>query len=318
MALYCLSMLEMALVLASEDDAYEDVAIKFFEHFTLIAEAINDRGLWDEADGFYYDRVRRASDDEAWPVRVRSMTGLIPMCAVAVGAPDVTARLSEFTSRIAEFLEARPEYRAAVQPPRDGRGATMLALVGEDRLPRILERLADESEFLSPHGLRSLSAIYRDQPFEFWGAGQVAASVDYGPAESTIALFGGNSNWRGPVWFPVNYLVIAALERFALHYGDDLVVEFPRQSGRRLTLREITTELAERLVRIFLDGPDGRRPVFGGLERFQRDPAWHDALLFHEYFHGDDGAGLGASHQTGWTGLVADMIVRLSNARAAG
>ena len=317
MALYCLSMLEMALVLASEDDAYEDVAIKFFEHFTLIAEAINDRGLWDEADGFYYDRVRRASDGEAWPVPVRSMTGLIPLCAVAVGAPDVTSRLSEFSRRIAEFLEARPEYRAAVQPPRDGRGATMLAIVGEDRLPRILERLADESEFLSPHGLRSLSAIYRDHPFEFWGSGQVAATVDYEPAESTIPLFGGNSNWRGPIWFPVNYLVIAALERFALHYGDELVVEFPRHSGRRLTLREITTELAERLVRIFLDGPDGRRPVFGALERFQRDPAWHDALLFHEYFNGDDGAGLGASHQTGWTGLVADMIVRLSNARAA-
>ncbi len=317
MALYCLSMLEMALVLAGEDDAYEDVAIKFFEHFTLIAEAINDRGLWDEADGFYYDRVRRESDGEAWPVRVRSMTGLIPLCAVAVGAPDVTARLSEFTTRIAEFLEARPEYRAAVQPPRDGRGATMLALVGEDRLPRILERLADESEFLSPHGLRSLSAIYRHHPFEFWGSGEVAATVDYEPAESTIPLFGGNSNWRGPVWFPVNYLVIAALERFALHYGDDLVVEFPLHSGRRLTLREITTELAERLVRIFLDAPDGRRPAFGALERFQRDPAWHDALLFHEYFHGDDGAGLGASHQTGWTGLVADMIVRLSNARAA-
>jgi len=245
------------------------------------------------------------------------MTGLIPLCAVAVGAPDVTSRLSEFSTRIAEFLEARPEYRAAVQRPRDGRGATMLAIVGEDRLPRILERLADESEFLSPHGLRSLSAIYRDHPFEFWGSGQVAATVDYEPAESTIPLFGGNSNWRGPIWFPVNYLVIAALERFALHYGDELVVEFPRHSGRRLTLREITTELAERLVRIFLDGPDGRRPVFGALERFQRDPAWHDALLFHEYFNGDDGAGLGASHQTGWTGLVADMIVRLSNARAA-
>jgi hypothetical protein len=317
MALYCLSMLEMALVLASEDDAYEDVAIKFFEHFTLIAEAINDRGLWDEADGFYYDRVRRASDGQAWPVRVRSMTGLIPLCAVAIGAPDVTTRLPEFTTRITEFLEARPEYRAGVQAPRDGRGATMLAIVGEDRLPRILERLADASEFLSPHGLRSLSAIYRDLPFEFWASGQVAATIDYEPAESTIPLFGGNSNWRGPIWFPVNYLVIAALERFALHYGDELVVEFPRHSGRRLTLREITTELAERLVRIFLDRPDGRRPVFGALERFQRDPAWHDALLFHEYFNGDDGAGLGASHQTGWTGLVADMIVRLSNARAA-
>jgi hypothetical protein len=162
-----------------------------------------------------------------------------------------------------------------------------------------------------------LSAAYRDRPFEFWHAGEVASSVDYEPAESTTALFGGNSNWRGPIWFPVNYLIIGALLRFARSFGDDLRVEFPRGSGRHLTLREITLDLAERLVAIFLERSDGRRPVFGGQERFQGDPAWHDALLFHEYFNGDDGAGLGASHQTGWTGLVADMIVRLSNARQA-
>jgi hypothetical protein len=286
--------------------------VKFFEHFTLIARAINDRGLWDEADGFYYDRVRRLSDGEAWPVRVRSMTGLIPLCAVAVATAGVGDRLPEFGARVTEFLEARPEYRASVQrTDRD----IMLAVVGEDRLPRILERLADETEFLSPHGLRSLSAIYRDHPFEFWGSGQIAATVGYEPAESTAGMYGGNSNWRGPIWFPMNYLVIAALERYARRFGDGLRTEFPLHSGRRLTLAEITVELAQRLVSIFLDGEDGHRPVFGGVERFQRDPAWHDALLFHEYFHGDDGAGLGASHQTGWTGLVADMIVRLSNAR---
>jgi Mannosylglycerate hydrolase MGH1-like glycoside hydrolase domain len=316
MALYCLSMLEIAILLAKDDAAYEDVAIKFFEHFTLIAEAINDRGLWDEADGFYYDRVRRASDGEAWPVRVRSMTGLIPLCAVAVAGSDATVGLSEFSTRITEFLQARPEYGAAVQPARDGETTALLALVGEDRLPRVLERLADETELLSAHGIRSLSAAYRDRPFEFWIAGEVASSVDYEPAESTTALFGGNSNWRGPIWFPVNYLVIGALERFARRLGDGFTVEFPRGSGQQLTLREIIAELSGRLVGIFLEDAEGRRPVFGEREIFQRDAAWHDALLFHEYFHGDDGAGLGASHQTGWTGLVADLVIRLSEARA--
>ena len=316
MALYCLSMLEIALVLARDDPAYEDVAVKFFEHFALIAEAINDRGLWDEADGFYYDRVRRASDGAAWPVRVRSMTGLIPLCAVAIGDPEATSGLKEFNARVAKFLDLRPEYAAAVQLARDG-APTMLALVGEDRLPRVLERLADETEFLSPHGIRSLSAAYRDHPFEFWLAGQVASTVDYEPAESTTALFGGNSNWRGPIWFPVNFLVLGALARFARRVGDDFTVEFPRGSGQHLTLGGVIDELSRRLVAIFLEGPDGRRPVFGGQGVFDRGGAWHDALLFHEYFNGDDGAGLGASHQTGWTGLVADLIVRLSQAREA-
>jgi hypothetical protein len=318
MALYCLSMLEIALLLAKDDRAYEDVAVKFFEHFTLIADAINDRGLWDEADGFYYDRVRRASDGEAWPVRVRSMTGLIPLCAVAVADADTTRGLSEFTERVLEFLEARPEYAAAVQLARDGEAPAMLALVGEDRLPRVLERLADETEFLSAHGIRSLSAAYRGRPFEFWLSGQIASSVDYEPAESTTALFGGNSNWRGPIWFPVNYLVIAALTRFARRLGDDYRVEFPRGSGTQRALREVIVEVAQRLVGIFLEDADGRRPVFAGREIFERDETWRDALLFHEYFHGDTGAGLGASHQTGWTGLVADMVVRLSRFRERG
>ena len=317
MALYCLSMLEIALVLAAEDAAYEDVAVKFFEHYALIAQAINDRGLWDEADGFYYDRVKRAADGAVWPVRVRSMTGLIPLCAVAIGGGEAIATLPEFRARVLEFLDARPEYRAAVQPARDGRDAIMLALVGEDRLPRVLERLGDEAEFLSPHGIRSVSAAYRDRPFEFWLEGEIASSVDYEPAESTTDLFGGNSNWRGPIWFPVNFLVIGALERFAQRLGDDATFEFPRGSGTQLTLGEINTELAARLVRIFLPGADGRRPVFGDREMFVRDPAWRDALHFHEYFHGDDGSGLGASHQTGWTGLVADLVIRLSDARSA-
>jgi hypothetical protein len=307
-------MLEIAVVLAADDPAYEDVAIKFFEHFTLIAEAMNRRGLWDEADGFYYDRMRRVADGRVWPVRVRSMTGLIPLCAVAIAPSGIARGLPELRERVEDFLRLRPEYTAAVKLPEDGHDG-LLAVVGEDRLPRVLERLADEAEFLSPHGLRSLSAAYRDRPFEFWADGQVASSVDYEPAESTSTLFGGNSNWRGPIWFPVNYLVIGALERYARRLGDDFTMEFPRGSGRQLTLREISAELARRLVAIFLEGADGRRPVFGGLERFQTDPAWHDALLFHEYFHGDDGAGLGASHQTGWTGLVADMVVRVAKAR---
>ena len=313
MALYCLSMLEIAIVLAQADRAYEDVAIKFFEHYALIAEAINDRGLWDEADGFYYDQVRRPSDGSAWPVRVRSMTGLIPLCAVALGGGEETSQLAEFNSRVQEFLIARPEYAPTV-PPATGTGEVMtLALVGDDRLPRILERLADEGEFLSRHGLRALSAAYRDRPFEFRQAGRVVATVDYEPAESTTPLFGGNSNWRGPIWFPVNYLVIGALERFAVRFGDGFTVEFPRGSGEQRTLREITIDLTQRLVDIFLTDASGHRPVFGG--RTDPDPTWGDALFFHEYFHGDDGHGLGASHQTGWTGLAADMVIRLSRRR---
>ena len=316
MALYCLSMLEIAIVLAKEDAAYEDVAIKFFEHYALIAEAINDRGLWDESDGFYYDQVRRPADHAAWPVRVRSMTGLIPLCAVALGGADETEKLTEFNRRVREFLAARPEYAPAVQPATGTGEVTMLALVGDDRLPRILERLADESEFLSPHGLRALSAIYRDHPFEFWQEGHIVATVDYEPAESTTPLFGGNSNWRGPIWFPVNYLVIGALERFAARLREGFTVEFPRGSGEPRTLQQITADLSQRLVDIFLEDATGRRPVFG--DRTAPDPLWDDALLFHEYFHGDDGHGLGASHQTGWTGLAADLVIRLSRWRGEG
>jgi hypothetical protein len=316
MALYCLSMLEIATVLAREDPSYEDVAVKFLEHFAMIAEAINDRGLWDEADGFYYDQVRRPADGSAWPVRVRSMTGLIPLCAVAVGEGDLTNPQSEFLVGVRNFLRLRPEYATAVQLAPDADHVMLLTLVGEGRLPRVLERLADEGEFLSRHGLRSLSAVYRDQPFELRESGQVVATVDYEPAESTTPLFGGNSNWRGPVWFPVNYLVIGALDRYARRFGDTVTVEFPRGSGTRLTLHEITTELSRRLVALFLKDASGRRPVFG--DRTAPEPSWDDALLFHEYFHGDDGCGLGASHQTGWTGLVADLIVRLARGREEG
>jgi hypothetical protein len=313
MALYCLSMLEIAIVLTEQDPAYEDVAVKFFQHYALIAEAINDRGLWDEADGFYYDQVRRPSDDSTWPVRVRSMTGLIPLCAVAIGEGELTSRLAEFSGLVDEFLQLRPEYAPAVQPADAETQVTMLALVGSDRLPRMLERIADEGEFLSRHGLRSLSAAYRGKPSEIWQDGRVVASVDYEPAESTTPLFGGNSNWRGPIWFPVNFLVIGALDRFARRFGDGLTVEFPRGSGEQRSLAQIASELSRRLVEIFLPNGGGPRPVFAG--RADPDPSWSDALLFHEYFDGDDGRGLGASHQTGWTGLVADLVIRLSRER---
>jgi hypothetical protein len=309
MALYCLSMLEIALVLAREDRAYEDVAVKFFEHFTLIAEAINAHGLWDEADGFYYDRVRRPADGEAWPVRVRSMTGLIPLCAVAAADAGDTEGLDEFNLRVADYLEAHPAARDFVRPGTDGK-SLLMALVGHDKLPRMIERIADPEEFLSPHGLRALSATYRDRPFEFWLQGEITASVDYEPAESTTPLFGGNSNWRGPIWFPVNFLVLGALHRFA---GGDHTTsfEYPHGSGAQHTLAEIVADLGERLVSIYLPGPDGERPVHASYAGMP--PAWRENLPFHEYFHGDTGAGLGAAHQTGWTGLVADMVIRAAH-----
>ncbi len=316
MGLYCLNMLETALVLAEHDSAYEDVAVKFFEHFTHIQRAINDRGLWDEADGFYYDQIRRASDDSHWPVRARSMTGFIPLYAVAVGDGRVMRDFEDFPKRVMDFLRVRPEMARAVNVDLSGdHPSILLALVGLDRLPRLIERLGDEQEFLSPHGVRALSAAYRGRPFEIWENGRIVSTVDYEPAESTTALFGGNSNWRGPVWFPVNVLLITALHSYHHHVGDGYTLEYPRGSGEQRTLRDIAHDLAARLISIFLPGEDGRRPVFGDLERFQTDPAWRDNLLFHEYFHGDNGAGLGASHQTGWTGLVANLIIHQASLR---
>ena len=315
MALYCLSMLAISLVLAEHDDAYEDVAVKFFEHYAMIVAAINEQGLWDESDGFYYDQVRRVSDGTAYPVRVRSMTGLLPLCAVASARRERVSALGEFAGQIRRFIELHPEYAAAFQPATGNEEMVTLALVDPDRLPRVLQRLADEGEFLSPHGLRALSAAYRNDPFELWQDGHVIASVDYEPAESTTSLFGGNSNWRGPIWFPVNYLVISAIDQYARRYGDDLTVDYPHGSGQQRTLGWVARDLRERLVSIFLPGEDGVRPVFAGRET--PDATWADSLEFHEYFHGDDGRGLGASHQTGWTGLVADLVIRLASDREA-
>lgn len=313
MAIFALDMLEIALVLAAEDPAYEDMAIKFFVHFTLIATAIAERGLWDEEDGFLYDRLSRPAEGRSVPVRARSMAGLVPLCAVAVGHGEIQA-LPNLSRHIAAFMQERPDLTRCVSLAPDGEGGLVSAL-DRERLVRVLGRVLDEGEFLSPHGLRSLSAAYRDRPYALEVDGRVVATVDYEPAESATGMFGGNSNWRGPVWFPVNYVVIEALERYGEFFGDGLRVEHPTGSGRTATLSEVALDLRRRLVSLFLLDGEGRRPCFGAVQRFRSDPGWRDSLLFHEYFHGDLGCGLGASHQTGWTGLVADLIVTLSEAR---
>jgi hypothetical protein len=310
MGMYCLTMLEIALVLAMHDAAYEDMATKFLEHFALIARAIHERGLWDEEDGFYYDVLQIAGGDRQ-PLRVRSMVGLLPLCATTTLGMDTLDRLPAFAERLQWFLTNRPEFAEHIDQTheRDGSRGRLLAIVSPERLGRIAQTMFDDDEFLSPHGLRALSRYHHEHPFSV-ELGGMQFSVDYEPGESTTGLFGGNSNWRGPIWFPVNHLMVEALRRYARFFGSDVTVEVPTGSGNRLTLGQAADELSRRLVSTFLDDEHGRRPVFGGYERFQTDPEWHDMIPFHEYFHGDTGAGLGASHQTGWTGLVADLIVR--------
>ncbi len=308
MAMYCLNMLEVALTLARHDRTYEDVATKFFEHFTLIALAMEDQGLWDEADGFYYD-VLHTADGGRMPLRAHSCVGLIPLLAVTVLDAGVAAELPDFARRMGWFLRNRPRAAAVVSHIAvPGMGERqLLSIVSPERLRRILACVLDETEFLSPHGLRALSRRHRDRPLVTTVDG-VGFTLDYEPGESTSGLFGGNSNWRGPVWMPINHLIVGALQRFHACLGDDFRVEHPVGSGRALSLAGVADELSGRLIGLFTRGDDGRRPCFGDTARFQEHPGWRDALLFHEYFHGDTGAGLGASHQTGWTGLVADLI----------
>ncbi|HMV56576.1 MAG TPA: glucosidase [Nitrospira sp.] len=312
MGMYCLNMLSIALELARDDRAYEDVASKFFEHFVYICRAMNNIGnakieLWDREDGFFYD-VLHLPDGKTFPMKVRSMVGLIPLFAVETLDSELIDQLPRFKHRMQWFIENRPDFGLHIETQsQDGEVRRFLSLVNRRRLAKVLRYLLDEQEFLSPHGVRALSRYHKDHPYVFSMMG-TSHCVEYQPAESSNGLFGGNSNWRGPVWFPVNYLLIESLQKFHYYLGESFRVEYPTGSGQRRNLAEVAAELSRRLTHTFLRGPDGRRPVYGGTAKFQQDPHWRDLLLFYEYFHGDNGAGLGASHQTGWTGLVAKLI----------
>jgi Glycosyl hydrolase family 63 C-terminal domain len=323
MAMYTLNLLAIALELASEDPAYEDVASKFWEHFIYIARAMNHRGndgvgLWDEADGFFYD-VLRFSDGRKYPMRIRSMVGLIPLFGVETLEPELLARLPGFKRRLEWFIDNRNDLIENVACMRSpGRGERrLLSIVGRDQLRRVLQFMLDENEFLSPYGIRALSRYHEDHPYTLWVNGN-EYRVDYEPAESSTGLFGGNSNWRGPIWFPVNFLLIESLQKFHHYLGNDFTVEFPARSGNMITLWEVAAELSRRLSQIFLRDQKGERPVYRGIQKFQSDPNWNEFILFHEYFHGDTGRGVGASHQTGWTGLVTKMLQQSGEPRKRG
>ena len=313
MAMYCLNMLTIALELAQENSVYEDMATKFFEHFIYIADAMNHIGrgkaeLWDEEDGFFYD-VLHLPNGERLKLKVRSMVGLIPLFAVEALEPDLLNQLPGFKERLEWFEQHRPELSHNVASFADeGMGKRrLLAVVKPDKLRRILAKMLDEAEFLGPHGIRALSRHHLEQPYCFNVDGQ-ERRVDYEPAESSTELFGGNSNWRGPVWFPVNYLLIESLQKFHHYLGDSFTVACPSGSGVQKSLWDVALDLEDRLIRTFLQDNSGRRPIYGGTETFQNDPCWRNHILFYEYFHGDNGAGIGASHQTGWTGLMAKLI----------
>jgi hypothetical protein len=313
MALFSQNMFEIALELSAHDRAYEEMAAKFVEHFLWIASAMDRIGdnhdeLWDEKDGFFYDLLRLPGG-EAHRLKVRSLVGLLPLCATTVVEAKSIRQFPDFLSRVQRFLARHKEVTATIAPVQQPgvNGRRLLAVCGEDKLRRILTRMLDEEEFLSPYGIRSLSRTHLDHPFTVHVHGQ-PYEVKYLPAESDNAMFGGNSNWRGPVWMPVNMLIVRALLQFYCFYGDSFKIECPTGSGNQMTLFEVAREISRRLSAMFLRGRKGRRPVFGGAEKFQTDPHWRDCILFYEYFHGDNGAGLGASHQTGWTGIVARLL----------
>ena len=313
MAMYSLNLMAIALELAQHDQAYEDVASKFWEHFLYIARAMNDRGhdgvtLWNEEDGFFYD-VLHCPEQGSFPMKVRSMVGLIPLFAVETLETDVLDKLPNFKRRMEWFIAHRPDLtnNVACMYAEGMKERRLLSVVNRDQLHRVLRVMLDENEFLSPYGIRAVSRFHRDNPYVLRLNGN-EYRVDYEPGESSTGLFGGNSNWRGPVWFPVNYLLIESLQKFHHYYGDEYTVECPAGSGHHVSLRDVATELSHRLTSIFVRNDDGRRPVYGATEKFQTDPHWRDLMLFYEYFHGDNGAGVGASHQTGWTGLVAKLI----------
>jgi hypothetical protein len=311
MAMYCLNLLALALELARDDPVYEDVATKFFEHFVYIGSAINKmggQGLWSEADGYYYDQLR-LPDGRCIPIKAHTISGLIPIFAVAVGDADAIANFSDFARRLRWFARHRPELLHGLGDltVRGTQNRVRLALVDTDKLKLILARVLDAERMLSPHGIRSVSKRHREHPLHIDVDGR-EFTLDYAPAESTSPLFGGNSNWRGPVWFPLNYLLIEALQKHDACLGEAFKVECPIGSHSEMTLWEVTTEMTRRLITLFTRDENGRRPVNGTREKFQSDPYWRDLILFYEYFNGDTGEGLGASHQTGWTGVVAKLI----------
>jgi hypothetical protein len=316
MAFYAATMMSIALELSRENPATEDVASKFFEHFVAITDAMNTlggTGLWDEEDGFYYDQLH--ADGHTMPLKVRSLVGAIPLIAVEVLDSDLVDRLPGFKKRLEWFLENRRDLSDQISYMQKGAGVKMLlALPSKERLVRVLRYLLDENEFLSPHGLRSVSRVHKDHPYVL-DVGGTQYRVDYDPAEGTSGLFGGNSNWRGPIWFPINFLIVEALERYHHYYGDSLKVECPTRSGRFLTLQQVAQELSSRLAGIFLADERGRRPVHADDSRYASDPHWKDLVLFYEYFHGDTGRGVGASHQTGWTATVSKFVYDLAKAR---
>ena len=313
MAMYALNLLAIAMELAKEDPSYEDVASKFWEHFLYIARAMNNRGddeirLWDEQDGFFYD-VLHLPQGKPYPMKVRSMVGLIPLFAVETLEPELLADLPDFKRRMEWFIGNRPDLVqnvACMRTPGNSE-RRLLSIVTRDQLRSALRYMLDENEFLSPYGIRAISRFHKDNPYVLKVNG-TEHRVDYEPAESSTGLFGGNSNWRGPIWFPLNYLLIQSLQKFHHYLGEDFKVECPTGSGQMLTLWEVAGEISKRLSRIFLRDTNQRRPVFGAIEKFQTDPNWGDLIPFHEYFHGDNGSGVGASHQTGWTGLVAKLL----------
>src|SRR5579859_5062004 len=322
MAMYTLNLLAIALELAKEEPCYEDMASKFWEHFVFIAHAMSHRGdncigLWNEEDGFFYD-VLKLPDGSQFPMKIRSLVGLIPLFAVETLEPEVLDRLPDFKRRLEWFIDNRPDLTENFAGMRsEGMGERrLLSIANENQLRRILSYMLDEREFLSPYGVRSLSQFHREHPYVLHVNG-TEHRVDYEPGESLTGLFGGNSNWRGPIWFPVNFLLVESLQKFHHYLGDDFKIEFPTGSGNMKTLWDVSGELSRRMTNIFLRDEKGHRPVFGNLEKFQTDPHWRDLLLFHEYFHGDSGYGVGASHQTGWTGVVTKLMQQSGEFREA-
>jgi hypothetical protein len=323
MAFYCQNMLEMAVILAEHDPAYQEIAFKYVQHFAWIAYAMDRIGshhdeMWDDEDGFYYD-VLRLPNGEATRLKVRSMVGLLPLCAATVFEGETLERMPRLRELIGLFRKRHPDVLAHIAPTADGfvgyGNRRLLSVLNKEKLERVLRYLLDEDEFLGPYGIRSLSRYHEKNPFVFQVEGQ-AHVVSYLPAESDNGMFGGNSNWRGPVWMPVNGLIVRGLLNLYAFYGDDFKVECPTGSGNRVTLFEVAREITRRLAGIFLRDGSGRRPVYGGTAKFQEDPHWRDLVLFYEYFHGDNGAGLGASHQTGWTGVIAPLLDVFGRAKA--